>query len=65
MMLKWLLAAALFAVTAQVSAEETTPLKTPKEKFSYGIGTDLGRNLKRLGIEVDADLLLKGFNDAL
>jgi FKBP-type peptidyl-prolyl cis-trans isomerase FklB len=65
MMLKWLLAAALFAVTAQVSAEDTSPLKTPKEKFSYGIGTDLGRNLKRLGIEVDADLLLKGFNDAL
>ena len=36
MMLKWLLAAALCAVTALVSAEETTPLKTPKEKFSYG-----------------------------
>ena len=33
--------------------------------MSYGIGADLGRNLKRLGIEIDADALIKGFNDAL
>jgi FKBP-type peptidyl-prolyl cis-trans isomerase FklB len=46
-----------------VHAEDA--LKTPKEKLSYGIGADLGRNLKRLGVEIDADTLVKGLNDAL
>jgi FKBP-type peptidyl-prolyl cis-trans isomerase FklB len=64
MTLKWLTAAALCLVAAYASAEDAT-LKNPKEKLSYGIGTDLGRNLKRLGVEVDADLLIKGFTDAM
>jgi FKBP-type peptidyl-prolyl cis-trans isomerase FklB len=64
MTLKWLGAAALCLVTAYASAEDAT-LKNPKEKLSYGIGTDLGRNLKRLGVDVDADLLIKGFTDAM
>jgi FKBP-type peptidyl-prolyl cis-trans isomerase len=65
MTLKWLAAAVLCMLTAQASADETVTPKTPKEKFSYGIGADLGRNLKRLGIDVDADLLIKGLTDAL
>ena len=64
MTLKWLTAAALCLVAAYASAEDAT-LKNPKEKLSYGIGTDLGRNLKRLGVDVDADLLIKGFTDAM
>ena len=64
MTLKWLGAAALCLVTAYASAEDAT-LKNPKDKLSYGIGTDLGRNLKRLGVDVDADLLIKGFTDAM
>jgi len=65
MTLKWLPAMAFCLVAAHVSADEPSPLKGPKEKMSYGIGADLGRNLKRLGIEIDADALIKGFNDAL
>jgi UDP-GlcNAc:undecaprenyl-phosphate/decaprenyl-phosphate GlcNAc-1-phosphate transferase len=65
MALKWLAAAALCALTAQASAQDTAPLKTPKDKLSYGIGTDVGRNLKRLNIDVDTELLLKGLTDAL
>jgi len=64
MTLKWLTAAALCLVAAYASAEDAT-LKNPKEKLSYGIGTDLGRNLKRLGVDVDPDLLIKGFTDAM
>jgi len=65
MKLQWLAAAALCLVTAYASADEASPLKNPKEKLSYGIGADLGRNLKRLGIDIDTDLLLKGLTDAL
>jgi FKBP-type peptidyl-prolyl cis-trans isomerase len=65
MTLKWLTATALCLITAYASAEDTTTLKNPKEKLSYGIGTDLGRNLKRLGVEIDGDLLIKGFKDAM
>src|SRR5262244_2750068 len=62
---KWLATAALCAITVQANAQDVAPLKTPKDKLSYSIGTDVGRNLKRLGIDVDTELLLKGLNDAL
>jgi len=65
MTLKWLAAAALCALTAQAGAQDPAPLKTPKEKLSYGIGADLGRNLQRLGVEIDTELLSKGLADAL
>ena len=41
------------------------PLKTVKEKVSYGIGTSIGKNLKGDGLDVDLDLLMKGIKDAL
>ncbi len=42
-----------------------TELKTPKDKISYTIGTNIGENFKKQGIDVDANLLLKGINDGL
>lgn len=65
MTFKWLAAAALCALTAQAGADEATSLKTPQEKLSYGIGADLGRNLKRLGIDVNPELIRKGIADGL
>jgi FKBP-type peptidyl-prolyl cis-trans isomerase len=38
--------------------------KTDKKKVSYGIGVDMGRNFKRLELDIDLDLLAKGLNDA-
>jgi FKBP-type peptidyl-prolyl cis-trans isomerase FklB len=35
-----------------------------KDKVSYGIGVDMGRNFKRLGLDVDVELLAKGVKDA-
>jgi len=49
------------------SAEQSTPVasaKTDKKKVSYGIGVDMGRNFKRLGLDIDLDLLVKGLKDA-
>jgi len=65
MTIKWLAAAMLCALTAQAAAQQSGPLQTPKDKLSYGIGADLGRNLQRLGVEVDLNLLGKGLADAL
>jgi FKBP-type peptidyl-prolyl cis-trans isomerase FklB len=64
MTIKWLAAAALCTVVLPALAQDAA-LKSDKDKLSYGIGADLGRNLKRLEIEVDPELVRKGLLDAL
>jgi FKBP-type peptidyl-prolyl cis-trans isomerase FklB len=46
-------------------AEAPAELKTQKEKVSYIIGTDIGNNFKKQGIDIDPDTFLKGIKDAL
>ena len=61
-----------FAKQAAVSkpapaAEQSAPAaagKVDKKKVSYGIGVDIGRNFKRLGLDLDLDVLTKGLKDA-
>jgi FKBP-type peptidyl-prolyl cis-trans isomerase FklB len=45
-------------------AADDTPLKTEKDRTSYCIGVDMARNFKRQGIDVDADMILRGFRDS-
>ena len=40
-------------------------LKTQKDKLSYSIGLDIGKNLKKQEIDVDLKLLTKGITDGL
>jgi len=47
------------------SAEEATFLKTQKDKVSYIIGRDMGSNLKDQSVDIDTDIFMKGFKDAL
>jgi FKBP-type peptidyl-prolyl cis-trans isomerase len=42
-----------------------SPLKTDKDKQSYGVGVQLGSILKAQGVNVDAALVLQGMKDAL
>jgi FKBP-type peptidyl-prolyl cis-trans isomerase FklB len=65
MIRKWIAIVGCSLLAAQASAEEAPTLKTQKDKLSYGIGVDAGRTVKRLGVEVDTDLLVKGLRDAL
>jgi FKBP-type peptidyl-prolyl cis-trans isomerase FklB len=65
MMLRCLTAAVLCAFAFQASAHEPTKLKPGKEQTSYSIGADLGRNLQRLGVDIDPALILEGIKDAL
>lgn len=62
---KWMVVVGLGLLAAQASAEEASILKTQKDKMSYSIGVETGRSVKRLGVEVDTDLLVKGLRDAL
>ena len=58
----------LFFVS-QVIAQEKPALKNEKEKISYSIGLNIGRNLagdlKKQSIDIDPSLLAKGVQDAL
>ncbi len=65
MKLRWIGILGICLLAADVSAQETTVLKTEKEKIDYGIGVGMARNLKRQGVEVDVDLLIRGLRDAL
>ncbi len=44
-------------------AGEAVVLKTERDKISYGIGMDIGENMKRQSIDIDADKLAQGIKD--
>lgn len=49
----------------QLATQQKSVLKTQKEKVSYSIGLDIGRNFKQQSIDINPDLLSKGIKDAL
>jgi FKBP-type peptidyl-prolyl cis-trans isomerase len=51
--------------TASTAKPAVAPLtlKTNKEKASYAFGANLGRNLKKEGIELDPAIVARGFKD--
>jgi len=56
------------AKTSQAPAANSqngTVLATQKDKVSYAIGLNIGKNLHRDSIDVDPNLLLQGLKDAL
>lgn len=55
----------LALLIGQAYAEEPKGLETKKEKVSYSIGMDIGMNLTRQEIDVDADALAAGIRDVL
>ena len=51
--------------TAGLMAADSSPLKDEKDKISYGYGMEIGKNLKRQGIEINPDLLAQGLKAQL
>ena len=51
-------------VNSATNAPKLSP-KEMKENMSYAIGTDIGRNLKRGGVELDLDVLHTAMKDAV
>ena len=48
-----------------MSAEENLVLKNEKDKVSYIIGTEIGKNFKKQSIDIDPDVLTRGIKDAI
>lgn len=61
--MKAIFALALFA--GFVSAQDTPALNNQKEKVSYALGIDLGRQLRNASVDVDPAVFEQGLQDAL
>ncbi len=55
----------LCLVTATLVAADAPAFKDQKDKVSYGIGLNIGRNLKSQDVPVNPDALLAGIKDAM
>jgi FKBP-type peptidyl-prolyl cis-trans isomerase FklB len=49
---------------SQAGTAESATLKSQKDKLSYSMGTNMGRNLKQMALDIDPDILVQGFKDA-
>ena len=61
-MTKSLLAATAALLLPMIARADDAP-KDEKDKVSYSIGVDMGRNLQKQGIEVNPDTLAAGLKD--
>jgi UDP-GlcNAc:undecaprenyl-phosphate/decaprenyl-phosphate GlcNAc-1-phosphate transferase len=57
--------AGMALLAGRASAGEESAPKTEQEKLSYGMGVGMARTLKRQGVEVDTDLVVRGLRDGL
>jgi FKBP-type peptidyl-prolyl cis-trans isomerase FklB len=53
------------ATQAPASSNSSSGLTTQKEKLSYAIGMNIGKNLHRDGVDIDMNLLSQGLKDGL
>ena len=49
----------------QASGEENLVLRNQKDKVSYIIGMEIGKNFKKQSVDVDPDILTRGIKDAI
>ena len=65
--MKRILPAALTVLLAVLpaAAEEKTKIRNEKDRISYSVGYQIGSDLKKQGLEIEPDLLLKGAQDGL
>ena len=61
-MIVFALMLSLIAVSG-LAQKKGTP-KTQKEKISYSLGVNIGKNMKMQGLEVDQDIVAQGLKDA-
>jgi FKBP-type peptidyl-prolyl cis-trans isomerase FklB len=53
------------AITLPAADTKSPELKDQKDKVSYSIGMDIGRNIKRQNLELNVDALSAGIKDAI
>ena len=66
MKLRWLAGSGFVIVflAGLVGAQEAAAPKDQKDKVSYSIGVEIGRNLKKQSVDVNSEFLVKGVKDA-
>jgi FKBP-type peptidyl-prolyl cis-trans isomerase FklB len=57
--------AAFALVLPAFGQEKSPPFKDQKDKFSYSIGLNIGSNLSKQKIEINADMVTAGIKDAI
>jgi len=62
---RWVALAVIALGVAHAGAQPAPALKTEDDKASYAVGVDLARTLKRQGMEVELDRLVRGLQDGL
>jgi FKBP-type peptidyl-prolyl cis-trans isomerase FklB len=65
MRLWWILGLGVFFCATSTWAAESPVFKNQKDKLSYSIGMDIGKNFKGQSIDINPDVFLKGLKDAL
>ena len=60
-----LIPAAVLLFAAQATAQGEGAIREPADRVSYGMGLDLVKKMKELGMEVNVDLVIKGMKDEL
>jgi len=65
MLFRFIAILSLGLLSVSAYAAEKADLKTQKDKVSYAIGLDIGRNFKEQSIEIDPKLLAQGIQDAI
>ncbi|MGA2349347.1 MAG: FKBP-type peptidyl-prolyl cis-trans isomerase [Terracidiphilus sp.] len=62
---KWILAAAIVLLSSfAAAAQDSSELKTDKDKLSYALGMNIGENLRKQGLELDPAVFAKAFGES-
>ena len=66
MKLQWLVGLGIVTLllAGQIGAQEPPSLKDQKDKVSYSIGMEIGKNMKKQSVDVNPEFLVKGIKDA-
>jgi len=63
--MRWMWTLALVVSPALAGAQESPALTTEKDRLSYAMGMDLGKQLKMRSVEIDPAVFARGLKDAL
>jgi FKBP-type peptidyl-prolyl cis-trans isomerase len=63
--MRWMAIFGVMALPALASAQEAPALASEKDRLSYGMGMDLGQQLKTQSVDIDPALFARGLGDVL